>query len=364
MLTQRPWWQSVKPTSPELELLSGRCGHLCEPIMEEPGWFAVREGVDVRFQGHPLDPGDRPIHFSLFDPDIRGLPFHRTAEFLTVPPLYRFGFLMRNPYCVDALLRCIQAGHFLAIRQRAAEGFIQAGPEGETLLSAVTELRDRFGIRPVWIREGSVLDPPDLALEESFPDSLPTLGRTERERRCFRKCFAARRRELGIRAPRRQPDDYYRRLLAVWDAREGWVGRPSKGYDPELALPLQLALEKAGAGSCVEDYYRAFQLVSGMEYSIAAWLTTLGIFWLKCRREIPRRRGTGRKKGERSRKDLAVIRFLELLRNGASIDEAVQVAGLTGEAARVLSDPENWDAIRELMQYPERVRELIASLQG
>src|SRR5262249_53181298 len=156
----------------------------------------------------------------------------------------RSAFLLRNPCCVDALMRCFRATHELAARPRTDAGLVEAGPEVETLLRATAELRDRFGVTPVWTSAGRVLDPPWLFLDETFPDHLPTRGRTERERRCFRKSLAARRRELEIRAPRRQADDYYRRLLTVWDAREGWLGQPSRGYGPERALSLQSAVAK------------------------------------------------------------------------------------------------------------------------
>jgi hypothetical protein len=309
-----------------------------------------------------LDPSDRPIHFSLFDPDCRGLPFHRTAEFLTVPYQYRYEFLFRNPHCIDALSRFFGATHALAIRPRTSEGLIQADREGETFLDALGELRDRFGIRPISFQKGNLLDPPVLTLEECFPDDLPTLGKTVREERCFRKGLMARRRKLGVRAPRRQPEDYYKRLLAVWDAREGWLGRPSEGYDPGRALRLQAALAKAGAGSCVEDYYRAFLFVSGMTYSREAWLTTLGIFWLECSDEALRRRGTGRKRGVPAPKDEPIVRFLELVKGGTGVTEAARVAGLSGPTARSLSNPDNWDAVREFMHCPQRVGQLLASL--
>jgi hypothetical protein len=238
----------------------------------------------------------------------------------------------------------------------------QSGRAGEVLLEAVAELRDRFGVSPVWVHEGKLVDPPLLLLEESFPDDLPTLGRTERERRHFRKCLAARRREPPIKAPRRQPDDYYKRLLAVWDAREGWLDQPSKGYDPDRALSLQMAVAKAGAGSCVEDYYRAFQLVTGQEYSMEAWLVTLGIFWLECSNECIRRRGTGRKRGGSSRKGEPVVRFLELLGTGLGIDEAARRAGLPDQAAKTLSDPSNRDAVLRFRECPKKVSQLIARL--
>jgi hypothetical protein len=309
-----------------------------------------------------LQPGDRPIYFSLFDPDTRGLPFHRTAAFLTVPLRYRFEFLFRNPHSIDALTRLYKASHALSTRPRTSEGFVQSGPEGQVLLNAVAELRDRFGIRAVWVHEGKLLDSPMLALEESFPDGLPTLGKTRREQLQFRKSLAERRREYGIMPPRRQPDDWYKRLLAVWDAREGWVDKPSRGYDPEHARSLQSALTIAGGGSSVEDYYRAFQFVSGLEYSKEAWLVTLGIFWRNCNPEILRRRGTGRRKKEATVKDGPVVRFLELVRSGIGIAEAARTARLSALAAKILSDPDNWDAVREFMQCPEKANDLLASL--
>ena len=362
MSSPRPWWQSVSLSSPELDTLRAQYKHLCEPIKEEPGWFAVRDGVNARFQGHLLDPGDRPIYFSLFDPDIRGLPFHRTAAFLTVPYPYRFAFLCRNPHCIDALLRLFRASHTLANRRHAEGGLIRAGLEGENLLDAESELRDRFGIRPIWTHRGTFIDPPILSLEEAFPGDLPTLGRTERERRCFRKSLAARRRAGGIRAPRRETDGYYKRLLAVWDAREGWLDQPSRGYDPERAQRLQLSVAKAGVGSRVTDYYHAFQFVTGLEYSKEAWLANLGICWLRCSSDAIRRRGIGRKRGASAPKDERVVHFLRLLQNGIGIEEAGRAAGLSEQVIRFLAKPDNWDAVREFMQCPERVSELFASL--
>lgn len=362
MSSSRPWWQSITLSSPELDTLSAQYNHLCEPIREEPGWFAVRDNVKVNFQGRLLEPGDRSIYFSLFDPDIRGLPFHRTAAFLAIPYYIRFAFLFRNPHCIDALLRFFKASHTLAIRRSTEGRLIRAGREGESLLNAESELRDRFGIRPIWIYEGVFLDPPILSLEEAFPADLPTIGRSERERRSFRKALAARRRAGGIRAPRRESDTFYKRLLAVWDAREGWLDQPSQGYDPERAQSLQRAVAQAGAGSCVKDYYHAFRLVTGMEYSKEAWLANLGICWLRCSSDAIRRRGIGRKRGASAPKDERVVHFLRLLQNGIGIEEAGRAAGLSEQVIRFLAKPDNWDAVREFMQCPERVSELFASL--
>jgi hypothetical protein len=361
MPSPRLWWENVTLTSLEVDALNA-CKQLCEPVREEPGWFAVRDGVDVRFQGQLLDPNDRPLHFSLVDPDIRGLPFHRTSAFLVVPYQYRFYFLFRNPHCIDALMRLFRSNHALATRRGSEGALIQAGQEGQTFLAAESELRDRFGITAVCNYKGIAFDPPILSLEEAFPDDLPTLGRTVREQRGFRKALAARRRTHGIKAPRRESDDYYKRLLVVWDGREGWEDQPSKGYDPERALSLREAVARAGVGACAEEYYHAFRLITGLEYSKEAWLVTLGVFWLNCKAEAIRRRRTDKKHARRITKVQPVVRFLELVRNGATVAEAVRIADLPEQEALFLSAPENRDAVLAFLQAPERVSELLATM--
>ena len=75
-------------------------------------------------------------------------------------------------------MRCCEATHRLALRPHTDAGLVQAGPEVEILLQATAELRDRFGITPVWTGGGRILDPPWLFLDETFPDHLPTAGRS------------------------------------------------------------------------------------------------------------------------------------------------------------------------------------------
>ena len=122
------------------------------------------------------------------------------------------------------------------------------------------------------------------------------------------------RKGLGLPSPRRQEDDYYPRLLAVWDAREGWTGtgddplKPSTvrdatpavgSYDPRKAVPLADAL-RASRGK-PDDYYRAFKLITGEAYDDALWDTLFGSAWREALDEqeyrrlhaMPSRRRTG-----------------------------------------------------------------------
>ena len=365
MSSPRPWWQSVSLSSPELDTLRAQYKHLCEPIKEEPGWFAVRDGVNARFQGHLLDPGDRPIYFSLFDPDIRGLPFHRTAAFLTVPYPYRFAFLCRNPHCIDALLRLFRASHTLANRRHAEGGLIRAGLEGENLLDAESELRDRFGIRPIWTHRGTFIDPPILSLEEAFPGDLPTLGRTERERRCFRKSLAARRRAGGLELHDGKPTATTTAFLRCgtlekvgWISlpkattpnappapaalgSEGWCGQPCNGLLPRLPVRHRPGVQQRGVAG------QSRHLLAPLQFGC----------------DSPAGGSAGKKGGRRPRRDERVVHFLRLLQKWHRHRRS-RTSGRVVRASHTLPwrSPDNWDAVREFMQCPERVSELFASL--
>jgi hypothetical protein len=85
---------------------------------------------------------------------------------------------------------------------------------------------------------------------------------TKQGRREVRATLVRLRKEHGLPAPRRRPDAYYNRLLALWDAREGF-GRD--GYDKKRRKSLRRAL--ACTGGTKQEYYRAFEMVTGQRYS-------------------------------------------------------------------------------------------------
>ena len=81
--------------------------------------------------------------------------------------------------------------------------------------------------------------------------------------------------EQGIPETRRRDeslDDY----LRVWDLREGWTG---SGYDPTGELTFRRIAQQLceSLATIRSRYRRAFELVTGRDYSAALWLTLFGI---------------------------------------------------------------------------------------
>jgi hypothetical protein len=190
---------------------------------------------------------------------------------------------------------------------------------------------------------------------------------TKRQQRDYRPRFnrichgsnSPRFRQLG--------DDYYNRLLAAWDAREGWTG---EGYDPRLAVKLQLALYRA-KGSVPDVYYQAFRLITGETDTGIAWDIHFGAYVQALHpeayrrlRAMPRRRRAGRRRGSVSRvsriprpgevplpEDVAqagdpeveasINRLYQLLDRGVSVQDAIVEAELPDWLTRTLLAPEN-----------------------
>jgi hypothetical protein len=276
-------------------------------VAGRPGWF--RANADPR----QFPPGFRErvasagVHFTLFDPDKKALPFHRSAAFMVHPAEFRMEFLFRNPQCVLLSARLFECARSLAFSPAS---------EGDLLhfVQLEHDLGDRFGLSWVCFDErGSLLGEPQPWLFPAFPAAPVYGGRTVRGRRGFAKALAERRRRHGLKAPRQLSEDEYRRLLALWDAREGWQ-LPLRGYDPEHAMTLRAAA--ATTGTRPAAYYDAFHLVTGRPYSAEVWLAVIGPAWGGRQGwGLFRRRGTGRKRGGDS--DDTLDRLLRLLQSPA-----------------------------------------------
>jgi hypothetical protein len=215
--------------------------------------------------------------------------------------------------------------------------------------------------------EGNILVPPQFDLVYSWLADQDYGGRTVRERREFRMGMSRRLRHLGWRARRAPGREYLKTALAVWDAREGWLGSPAQGtvgYDPERALPLRDALRRTGAKP--EHYYRAFEYVAGHRYSAARWLASMGHLWLchglQHRGEFKRRNSGWREGTPRRPEHKAVVQFFRLLRRGVEIEVAVRLAGLSPDTASELMAPANRSQMIAFAADPGAVEELLSRL--
>jgi hypothetical protein len=277
-------------------------------VAGRPGWFQAL--ADPRqFRPHLQERvAVAGVHFTLFDPDTKKLPFHRSAAFMVHPAAFRMECLFRNPECVGLSARLFECARALASGQGAEDELMR-------LIELEHNLNDRFGL--YWTvslnRDGNLLDLPEPFLFPAFP-AAPLYGRsTVRGRRAFARALAARRRHHHLKEPRQLSEDEYRRLLAVWDAREGWQG-PLRGYDPAQAVTLRKAAERTGSRAAA--YYDAFRLIMGQPYSAAGWLATIGPAWTQRQEwELFKRRGTGRKRSGDS--DDPLDRLLRLIQGPA-----------------------------------------------
>jgi hypothetical protein len=306
------------------------------------------------------------VLFALNDPYQRGLPFHRSAAFMVLPPEVRWQCVWRNPK-VPLLVQSASDGICQLARLSGTGPLAVADGEVTKGFDAITKLEDTFGVECLWHDgNGRLIAPPKFTLAYSWLAEPGFGGRTVRERRRFRGGLVTRLGKLTWRARRAPSMAYLSTALAVWDAREGWTGAPrfeTLGYDPDRALTLREALRRAKATP--EQYYRAFQYVTGHEYSAAAaWVVALGWLWQERQHfaSVKRRNSGWRKGAPRTREHRAIADFFRLVRQGTEIEVAVQVARLSPGAARVLSAPENRDQVSSFVANPEAVQELLARL--
>jgi hypothetical protein len=173
---------------------------------------------------------------------------------------------------------------------------------------------------------------------------------TRRQRSAFTKLLEKIRRDCKLPQFRQQQDDYFSRLLAVWDAREGWTG---ECYDPAQAVTLREAMQQAGEKR-PDTYYRAFHLVSGVPYSDVAWDIFFGSSWREALdpetyrrlRAMPMRRRAGRRKGSSAavsdqETEAEINKLVAMLKQGIEVREAVAKVNLPDDLKRILTDPEN-----------------------
>jgi hypothetical protein len=278
------------------------------------------------------------------------IPFHTSGAFLVVPLRWRKEFLFRNPD-VRVLLSALNLVHgaariifeqfgpsyssktarakweafsfspFNALEYRVSQGLtvayglrpvghafdrlygpcaavrFQLGPADAGLYRNLWGGLVHFGFPDVTISQwqaakGRALEGEIDALAaehgcEPTGDQLNIRGR-RRVKGFLAKCL----RRLGLPLSRQRSDGYYARLLAVWDAREGWDGN---GYNLGQTN-LNTALARAG-GRGDEDYHRAFQLVVGEEYDADLHRTIFGAGHTPQEQAIANRRRSGRPRG-------------------------------------------------------------------
>jgi hypothetical protein len=221
-------------------------------------------------------------------------------------------------------------------------------PDLSLLLSLIDYLSAKFGIRVKWQDDdGDWLDPPGLFLWERYPTARAFAGTTVRQQRSFKRFLERRRRMMHVTPPRkRMSTDDFRKMLKVWDLREGWADSPSTGYDPEKAVSLDTAASRVGVPR--RFYYRAFKLVTGEDYSLVGWLRLFGIFWEgRGHFRTFKSRGTGRgNKKVKDSEEEAVSRFFELVSQGIAIPQAIAETSLEAFCAPDtlgnLADPANY----------------------
>jgi hypothetical protein len=285
---------------------------------------------------------------------------------MTLPPEMRWQFVWRNPM-VPMLVQLAHDG-IRRLAQLSGRGAV-AFADGEVTvrLNAVTKLADRFGVECLWHDgNGNLIDPPRFTLAYSWLAGPGYGGATVRGRRQFRGATSRRLRDLGITARRTPSRASLDAALAVWDAREGWTGAPrieTLGYDLERTMSLEEAVQSTG--SSPDHYYRAFQLVSGLDYSAAAWLVTIGWLWQERQHfACYKRRNSGWREGTRRRSDeeRAIIRFFELLRQGIECEVAIREARLSPRASALFLSPEHRDRVLTLAAEHGAVEELLARL--
>lgn len=351
--------------------------HLLQEIPGRPGSFLVQPGVEVKWGGQIVDTASREVTLDVFDPDLTGLPFHRSASFLAIPPEIRWWFLLRNPAVTGPLIQFFSALCRLAgrgnpkprlnqpvvpdptllgrryVSWKIESPTIQTSvPDLSLLLSVVDYLNAKFGIRVKWLDdEGDWLVPPTLFIWASYPTAPAFAGTTVRKQRSFKRFLARRRTLMQIASPRqRMKLDDYRKMLQVWDLHEGWTDILSKGYDPEKAVSLDAAASRIGVHP--RFYYRAFKLVTGESYSIAGWLRLFGLFWEgHWQFHTYKSRGTGRRsktreEAEQKAEHEAVSRFYQLVSKGIAIPQAIAETRLDvfcpAETLEKLADPANY----------------------
>jgi hypothetical protein len=373
---------------------------------------------------------DSSSPFWRLDELITCVPFHLSGEFMVLPIKWRWEYLFRNRAVCHQLWALEQGRH-------AARAVFERFGDSERSSEALTAWRELqchaavrrarladlvlircFGMMPgtnVPDRRYGIpgcmvpaLGPSDVELygdlwsgilENAFPDLTPyrwisepevegmVIGAVERLAKKYPgvstwkelTCRGRRevngalwdlRKRLGLFARRKIGSDaYHARLLAVWDAREGWTGR---GYNPRRAVPLADARKRTKAK--LRDYYRAFELVTGIPYDSdemawerlfgAAWQTALGRAAYHKLRSRPQLRRTGATPGPRASKlprpvtmpippacsndDPAttleaaeVERLVELLSQGVAIDAALAEVELSESTRQKLADPAN-----------------------
>jgi hypothetical protein len=135
--------------------------------------------------------------------------------------------------------------------------------------------------------------------DSGVPQSRRWEGMTHRQARTYMSLQEEIRHRFGLPQFRRQSDEYYKGLLAVWDIREGWIGQR---YELGRARLLRQAVDQAKA-SGAELYYRAFHLITGHPYTAVAWEVHLGGMLPQAQdpevyrhlRAMPQRRRAGRR---------------------------------------------------------------------
>jgi hypothetical protein len=297
------------------------------------GWVKNLDALPVAFQDKASRLG---VNFTFFDPDAKNIPFHRSAEFMVIPERWRFHFLVRNPLVLRKLVRLAALAHQwnMQRQRRRSGGITLAERQEEEMLRLDRELQETYGISWLFVSlDGRAVDPPQLFLAPSFPDTPSPVfaGPSVRGRRAFKRVLAKRRKSLRVTPPRRQADSYYIKLLEVWDSREHFRG-PMQGYVPDKAVTLEMATTVARTTK--DAYYRAFRFIFGCDYEAAVWQQHLAAQWMQRRRWEWRRRGRGRRpSGQTEEQDIKRIaafpippgieHLLALLRDGVELPLAL-----------------------------------------
>jgi hypothetical protein len=181
-----------------------------------------------------------------------------------------------------------------------------------------------------------------------------------RQQRAVRGAVRAQRRELGLTTRYAKSEGYYRRLLAVWDAREGWDGA---AYNI-LERGQTLRRARIQARASWDMYATAFRLVTGQPYSGMAWeiifgsnhLEALGPEKYQRSKAMPTRRRAGRpRKAARETPragegvTAATIERLRQLLLGESkpVEVALSELALPDDLRQLLLDRDNAEQVRD-----------------
>jgi hypothetical protein len=318
-----------------------------------PGWFhgwaKNIKDFPKTLQSHASRLG---INFTLFDPDAKKIPFHRSSEFMVIPEWWRFQFLVRNPPMQKRLTRQAGLVHYWNEQRRAGIAPVESHEVAIYLIGR--HLYDVYGIGWEYVDlNGTAIDPPLLYLDPSYPDPPGPLfgGPTVRGRRQFKAGLDRRRKVLNLTPRRRQADEYYRKLLGIWDKREGFCG-PALGYDPDRAVKLEQAASHVQMTP--DAYYVAFRLIFGHEYEEALWQSYMAEPWIRRKKNGNLRRGRGRRRRPveldpiqdptaRQPSDPALECLLALLNEGVeltiALDKAEVPEDLKQQIASLASDP-------------------------